>query len=158
MKTAIFIGADTLKNYDPGTLITIDKGTRFMSMEVKMEIKNAVINSATITSKEHGLLTAYLDLDYGDSCQGFGGYTLYLPASFKHHQDSIHLNAAGHFIFWVMEVAGAADWAKLPGKTLRVRCENGLARAIGHIVREDWFCPSDDFNKFKGGGKDHDRN
>ena len=115
MKTAIIIGKETIEENSPGTLIAIDKDTRLIPMEVKVEIKNAVINSATITSSECGLLTAYLDLDYGDSCQGFGGYTLYLPISFKHHQDSIRLNAAGHFIFRVMEVDGASDCAKLPG-------------------------------------------
>ena len=48
------------------------------------EIKNAVIKKATITNDDHGLLSAWLDLDYGGSGQGFGGYSLYLPKSFTH--------------------------------------------------------------------------
>ena len=52
------------------------------------ESKNAVITSATITSDDHGMLSAWLHLDYGGSGQGFGGYCLYLPKNFKHYKVS----------------------------------------------------------------------
>mgnify|MGYP003426119200 CR=1 FL=1 len=52
----------------------------------EIEEKNAVITAATITSADYGLLSAWLTLDYGKGgCQGFGGYSLYLPKSFTHH-------------------------------------------------------------------------
>ena len=82
------------------------------------EIKNAVIVSASITTEDHGLLTAWLTLDYGGSCQGFGGVALYLPKSFNHHT----LNSpAGHFIFRCMEIAGVCKWDDIIGKTIRVK-------------------------------------
>lgn len=110
------------------------------------EIKNAVIKSARIDCGDRGFLTVWLDLDYGGSGQGFGGYALYLPKSFTHHEMKSH---AGHFIFRVMEIAGVEDWSKLPGKTIRVSGTRSGIDSIGHIVKEDWFKPSDDFASAK---------
>jgi len=107
-----------------------------------METKNAVIESARITSEDYGCLTAWLVLDYGGSGQGFGGWSLYLPKAFRHHQAQGY---AGHFIWRVLEVAGVTKWSAVVGKTVRVRADDSKVHAIGHIVKDDWFCPSEDF-------------
>lgn len=112
-----------------------------------MEVKNAVITSATLTSDDHGCLSGWVDLDYGGSGQGFGGYALYLPKSFTHH--SIN-SVAGHWIWRVMEIAGVTEWSKLPGKTIRVRGDHSRVQSIGHIIKDDWFTPSTDFSKAEG--------
>ncbi len=113
-------------------------------MSDKPEIKNAIIKRSDLSSDDHGMLTAWIHLDYGGGGQGFGGYALYLPKDFSHHQLLSH---AGHFIFRVMEVAGVTKWADLPGKTVRVECEWTKVSGIGHIVKEDWFRPAVDFAK-----------
>jgi hypothetical protein len=106
------------------------------------EIKNAVIKSARLDMGERGLLTAWLDLDYGGSGQGFGGHCLYLPKSFTHHELK---SFAGHFIFRCMEIGGVEEWSNLIGKTIRVKSNHCAVEAIGHIVKDDWFSPKSDF-------------
>lgn len=113
------------------------------------DIKNAIIKSAEITNDDHGLLTAWLMLDYGGSGQGFGGAALYLPKSFKNH--SIDCGYAGHWIWRVMEIAEVSKWSDLKGKTIRVQSDKsglgGSIEAIGHIIKDDWFNPSIDFKR-----------
>ena len=109
-----------------------------------MEITNAIIESAAITSGDHGVLSAWVHLDYGGTGQGFGGFALYLPKSCTHHELK---SVAGHFIWRVMEVAGVERWENLKGKTVRVKATHSGVHAIGHIVKDDWFCPSEDFKK-----------
>ena len=109
---------------------------------MRVEIKNATIVDATLTQGDYGYLTVLLLLDYGDYQQGFGNYALYIPDSFRYHKVK---SIAGHFIFRCMEIAGVTNWNKLKGKTIRVRTEDDLIVAIGHIIRDDWFCPKADF-------------
>jgi len=108
------------------------------------EIKNAIIEKATITSDDNGILSAWLDLDYGGSGQGFGGWSLYLPKSFNHHKLE---SVAGHFLFRCMEIAGVTNWNELQGKTIRAKADHCKIESIGHIVKDDWFNPSEDFKQ-----------
>lgn len=101
-----------------------------------------MIERANINADDHGLLTAWLMLDFGGYGQGFGGYALYLPHDFKHHELK---SVAGHYIWRVMEIAGVTDWDMLKGKTIRVRIGSTGVEAIGHIVKNDWFSPRVDF-------------
>lgn len=109
-----------------------------------IEIRNAIITDATITNDDHGVLSAWVYLDYGGAGQGFGGYSLYLPKDFTHHDPS-GPNFCGHFFWRVMEVAGVSRWDQLKGKTVRVKAEHSKVHALGHIVKNDWFNPSEDF-------------
>lgn len=110
---------------------------------MSIEIRNAIIERAQLTTAERGLLTAWLMLDYGGTGQGFGGYALYLPRSFAHHRPQD--GHAGHFIYRCLQIAGVDDWSKLAGRTIRARADGGMVHAIGHIVNDDWFDPATDF-------------
>ena len=107
------------------------------------ENRNAVIKKAYFDT-ERGL-SAWLQLDYGGTGQGFGGYVLYLSKDSKHHIGQS--NAAGHFIYRCLKVAGVSDWAKLPGRTVRVKCSHNGVLAIGHIIKDDWFNPQEEFEQ-----------
>jgi hypothetical protein len=116
-----------------------------------MLIMNAVIESAKISNDDHGLLSAWLFLKLEGGSQGFGGYALYLPKSFKHSPNQ--KNYAGHFIWRCMEVSGVSEWSELSGKTIRVKKETNLGpiTSIGHIINEDWFDPAEEFESLGGG-------
>ena len=106
-----------------------------------LELTNAVITSAEISNDVHRLLTAWIYLKYGEGSQVFGGDVLYLPKSFIHHGLE---SPAGHFIWRVMEIAEVSRWSELEGKTIRVKHNSNIVWEIGHIIKDDWFCPSRD--------------
>lgn len=104
-------------------------------------VRNAVIESASLSFSERGILDMWLMLDYGGSGQGFGGFALYLPPSFKHHAVQ---SPAGHHIFRCLQVAGVEDFKDLKGKTIRVATdkEGGFIEGIGHIIDDKlWYFP-----------------
>jgi hypothetical protein len=108
------------------------------------EVRNAIIESARITNDDHGLLSAWVYLDYGGSGhQGFGGYVLYLPEDYTHRTNQ--RNFAGVFLWRVMQIAGVSEWADLAGKTVRAKTDHTHVHAIGHIVKDDWFDPTAEF-------------
>lgn len=109
------------------------------------EIKtvNALIESADIDN-ERGL-SAWLHLTFQSGGQGFGGYILYAPSGWAANRDKS--NYAGHFIYRVLEIAGVERWSQLAGKTIRIKHTWSKVHAIGHIIKEDWFEPSEDFKK-----------
>ena len=102
-----------------------------------MEIKNAVIESTSLGRHDRAHLDAYLYLDYGGSGQGFGGYSLF--------RDGTESNYAGLFITKCLEIADVDEWVELKGRTIRVEIRDGLIYKIGHIVKDTWFCPKEDF-------------
>ena len=114
-----------------------------------IEEHNAIIESVSISNDDHGCLTVWLYLDYGNSGQGFGGYALHLHPDNKHHDIK---SVAGHFIWRCLDIAGVSKWENMKGKTIRVRCEHSKVHAIGHIVKDDWFCPAEDFASQSSGG------
>lgn len=114
------------------------------------EIKNAVIESVSLGFSDRGFLDCWLTLNYGGSGQGFGGYTLYLPKSWDHHKID---SPAGHFLFRCMEISGVEKWENMKGRTIRVKATHCGIKAIGHIVKDDWFCPSDDFKSREAEGE-----
>lgn len=115
-----------------------------------VEILNAVISKATLGFDDHGFLDAWLYLDLEGGCsQGFGGYVLQVPKESRYWTLK---SVAGHYIWRVLEIAGVQEWKDLPGKAIRIKRKDGLIRGIGHILKEDWFIPSEDFKACRENG------
>lgn len=113
----------------------------------EMEIKNAVIKSVRFC-KERGF-TLWIDLDYGGSGQGFGGWLLYSQAGWE--KNGGNANVCGHYLARVFDVCGVSDLAKVVGKSVRVKATNCKVHAIGHIIKDDWFDPEIEFRPWVKG-------
>lgn len=85
------------------------------------EWRNAVIRRATLGFEDHGLLSSFVDLNYGSSGQGFGGFAL-------------GGDYASRWIAGVLRVAEVDDWSKLPGRPVRALADFGKVHAIRHIL------------------------
>lgn len=112
------------------------------------ELKNAVIESVRIDN-ERGL-RMWIMLDYGESGQVFGGFLLYRPADWgEPRQVQPSVNFCGHFIYRCLQVAGVGELNQMEGKAVRAIASDGRCKAIGHIVKDDWFDPEAELEQLK---------
>lgn len=108
-------------------------------------IQNATITGVSL-GHERGILTAWLQLDYGDSHQGFGGYALH------NHAQWVETNReswCGHFVNRCLEITGVRYWEELPNKSIRAHIVDDVVIGIGHITKELWFYPRQEFLKHR---------
>jgi len=121
-----------------------------MSFGREYKTKNARIESASIRFDRGCFLSVWLGLSYGGGGQGFGGYVLGAKTN-----DGIKADAANRegfaalFIVRVMEIAGVDDWSELVGKTIRAESNSSNVRGIGHILKDDWFYPEEEFKRIQ---------
>jgi hypothetical protein len=115
--------------------------------ESKYETVNAIITGASISNDDHGCLSSWIHLEHERGGQGFGGFALYLPSDFTHSK--IDTGYAGHWIWRIMEIAGVSRWDDLKGKTIRCITSHSNILAIGNIIKDEWFCPSQEFGTEK---------
>lgn len=112
------------------------------------EIVNARIDSARIQMDREVFLSAWLGLDYGGSGQGFGGYVLGGSTTGGVRAAAANKKPyAALFIVRCMEIAGVDSWDKMVGKVIRVEHNHSDVRRIGHALKDDWFCPKEEFSK-----------
>ena len=113
-----------------------------------LEVENAIVESISITNDEHGFLLAWLFTKFGCSGCGFGGYVL-------GKGDGGNLivkgrkNYCAEFIVRCLIVTGTMHWEKIPKSPIRVLHEGlgGGIVAIGHFLKDEWFCPRIEFEE-----------
>jgi hypothetical protein len=85
----------------------------------------AKIESTLLGWEDHGIMTAYIFVDYGSSRQGVGGYCLDKPVNedgeFKGRIGSAY---GMEFIRRLMKACGVEKWEDLTGRTIFVLREN----------------------------------
>lgn len=118
------------------------------------EIKNAKVESTRLTVEDHGVLSAWLHLDYGGSSQGFGGYCLDEPdrAAAKYSGRRRGHPFGSSFIRGILDALKVGCWEELPDTPLRVKCEPGWGGkiiAIGHYIEDRWYCPATDAERYE---------
>ena len=109
---------------------------------MKSEICNATIQSTMLGIEDHGIMTAYLMLEGDGWGCGFGGYSLDTPSG---KMDGKRMGTA-YGIDWIMAVldtVGVDSWEQLKGKVIRCEVEGvgGMAKRIGHVIKDKWFDP-----------------
>lgn len=106
------------------------------------KIENAIIERVSLNTRE-SYLTMIIGLKFaGTSHQQFGYYALYLPEHYDNHELK---TIAGDFIYNCLKVAGVNDFDNLVGKAIRVKRNSLSVKAIGHIIEDFWFCPSEKY-------------
>ncbi|WP_340584041.1 hypothetical protein [Brucella pseudintermedia] len=113
------------------------------------ETKNAIITDAILSTADHGVLSAWVHLNYGGSGQGFGGYVLCQHPTSPHYPGAG--NYGGVFIRRVMDVVGVEKWSELKGKACRVIASHSGVAQIGNIIKDEWFDPQKEFLLLEGG-------
>lgn len=99
------------------------------------EKTNAKIKFTMLGYEDHGMLTYYLDLEWGSFGQGFGTYRL-------DSYDSVPHVACGYHIAGVLNAVGVKKWEDLKGQYVRIDHDYDKIYGIGHIVDDKWFYPN----------------
>lgn len=107
----------------------------------ELKIENAKITGTTLGIEDHGILTAFVHVEFAGGGCGFGGYGFdQWDAELKKRR------GAGYgtdFIRCVLETVGVSNWEQLKGQHIRVEHEGwgGKILRIGHIINDKWFDP-----------------
>lgn len=112
-----------------------------------MKIENATIHDARLQFEyDNRFLCLSLWLKTNHGIYSFGGICL-------GHRFQKEFNPTGgdHAFWWIKRVFDIADvvsFDELKDRPVRVEIDDkGFVKAIGHIVKDDWFYPEKDFKK-----------
>ncbi len=109
-------------------------------------VENGTIVSTRLGMEDHGIFTAWLELKFDGTGQGFGGYALDAPPAERNAVSKRQPTAFGlGYIMELMRVLEADRWEKVSGQFCRVKRASymGPIVAIGHINKDQWFSPAD---------------
>lgn len=104
-----------------------------------MEIRNAQITGTMLGREDHGIFTFMIDIRFGGSSCGIGGYAL---DEFDASQCCRVFRAESmEAISRILDTVGVDSWEDLKGKYIRI-VDNGWGASIdtiGNLMEERWF-------------------
>jgi hypothetical protein len=109
------------------------------------EIRNARITNTQLGTEDHGIFTAWINVEYDGGGQGFGGFALDEPMKDEVGKFLGRVGTAYgmNFVKGIMEAVGAESWEKLPKMHCRVDGDSQRIYRIGHIIKDKWFNPEE---------------
>lgn len=113
-----------------------------MSDGIRYTLQNASIKSTKLGFEDHGIMTLWLNIEYGGGCgQGAGGYALDEPVTVIGKIDRVGSAKGMDLIMKILKIVGAKSWEDLPGKYIRVYSNHNGIGAIFNILddRGLWF-------------------
>ena len=106
-------------------------------------IYNAKVEDVTLEFEDHGCLVFVLYLVHEGGHQAFGNINLMNRAQPRFDREGG--NVTGWYIKRVFDICEVDKFSQLKGKAIRIREQDGLIKAIGNLIKDDWFCPEQDF-------------
>lgn len=113
----------------------------------KLQLENGKIESVSLSIADHGVLSGWVMVGMNGSGCGFGGYCLGKLDEPWSSDERKHYAAA--FVIRTMQVVGVLAWEDLKGQPIRVLSEGlgGGILAIGNFIKDEWFCPKEEWKK-----------
>lgn len=104
-------------------------------------IENMRVESVSLGTSDHGVLSAWLHLAGDGWGQGFGGFAM--DEYDKNKKRRVGHAFGAEFILRILETLGVDQWEKLPNTPLRVDRNDGGITRIGHFLKDQWFDPKE---------------
>lgn len=108
-----------------------------MTIPDLIRTSNAIIKNTSLGMDDHSMFTCMLMCEGDGWGQGFGGYRLDSRLEDPPSKYGIE------FIKKIIETVGCGSWEKLSGQHLRIKHTHDKIYAIGHILEERWFDPTE---------------
>ena len=112
------------------------------------KIMNAVITSAELHLEEsYNFLTIDIVVDREDGfSQVFGGASLA-----SSNWTKVTPDYTGTYILGLFKVTDCKNLESMKGKAIRIDVDTSADRivGVGHIIKNEWFYPSKEFNRLK---------
>ena len=108
------------------------------------KIVNAKIIDTMLGFEDHNIFTFMLTFEMDGTGQGYGGYALDKWDEIRHKRIGSKLGTEA--VMRILKTVGVDKWERLKGQYVRLQYGDqgsGKIVAVGHIIKDQWFCMPD---------------